>query len=212
MADDHEHDDEHDESEHSHGEMHFQWSEVDDAVLVRLRELNPPLAESLEATRRWSELTDEERKAQPDKQREVEAFIGWTPGFHADGDKCAACGKPTSALFVDRYEEGALPFAAFLSNLPVHATKECLDAFPKARPDLSPRGVDRARRELTRDLNRPSAGMSQFFRHDVLLHPPFGLEDWGNSVAEANPAGLDKVTARDIQRLAHWVHHRMFHP
>lgn len=204
MAHEHDHD-------HSHGEMHFLKSEVDDATLARLKELNPPLAESLEATRRYGELADEEKQAQPEKQRAVEAFLGWTPGFHAEGDKCAACGKPTSTLFVDRFQEGGLPFAAFLANLPVHATKECLEAFPQKRPDLSPRGVDRARRETMRDLNRPSAGMSQFFRHDVLKHPPFGLEDWANSVASANPNGLDRATMKDIERLLAWVHHRMFH-
>ena len=202
MAEDHGHD---------HGQLHYEGSEVDDATLARLQELNPPLAESLAATRRWAELTDEEKKAQPEKQRAVEAFLGWTPGYHADGDRCAACGQPTTALFADRFQEGTFRYAAFIANLPVHATKECLDAFPKKRPDLSPRGVDRARRELTRDLNRPSAGMSQFFRHDVLEHPPFGLEDWANSVFEANPKGLDKVTVKDIERLMHWVHHRLFH-
>lgn len=197
--------------DHSHGELHYLGATVDDATLALLRESNAPLAESLEATRRWSELTDEERKAQPDKQRAVEAFMGWTPGYHAPGDACASCGKATSVLFTDRFQEGALPYGAFVSNLPVHPTKECLDALPKKVPDFSPRGIDRVRRALTKDLNRPSAGMSQFFRHDVLLHPPFGLEDWANSVFTANPKGLDKATVKDIERLLHWVHHRMFH-
>jgi hypothetical protein len=93
----------------------------------------------------------------------------------------------------------------------VHATPGCLGGFAKARPDLSPRAVDKARRELTKDLARPSAGMSQFFRHDVLLHPPFALEDWANSVVEANPQGLDKPTMKDMDRLMQWMHKRLFH-
>jgi hypothetical protein len=53
--------------------------------------------------------------------------------------------------------------------------------------------------------------MAMFFRHDLLAHPAFGLEDWGNSVVEANPGGLDKGTLRDIDRLIRWVHARLFH-
>ncbi|MEA3201563.1 MAG: hypothetical protein QOE90_2991 [Thermoplasmata archaeon] len=207
MADEHE--DDHDE--HDHGTLRFQGAEASDATVEALRATNPALAECLALTRRWGELTEEEKKAAPEIQRKVEHFGEWTPGYHSTGDLCATCGKPVEPLFRDRFEQGAVAYAAFVSNLPVHATPGCLGGFAKARPDLSPRAVDKARRELTKDLNRPSAGMSQFFRHDVLLHPPFALEDWANSVMEANPRGLDKPTMKDMDRLMQWMHKRLFH-
>lgn len=204
----HEHDDEH---EHSHGEIHFQGSDAADDTLATLREAHPTLAECLDLTRRWADLNEDERKQAVERQSAVERAEGWMPGFHADGDKCAACGKATAPVFSDRFEEGALGYAAFLHGLPVHATKECLEGFVAKRRDLSPRGIDRARRELMRDLDRPSPRMSQFFRHDVLAQPPFGLEDWANSVAEAQGDALGRAAMKDIERLARWVHQRMFH-
>lgn len=206
MAHDHE-----DHDEHDHGKISFRGTEVTDGMIAQLRALHPALAENLESCAKWAQLSEEERKAIPSKQREVEHFSGWTPGFHSDGDRCATCGGTTLPLFTDRFEQGELRYAAFLYNLPVHATAACLEGFAKARRDVSPRGVDRARRELTKDLERPTASMAMFFRHDVLAHPPFALEDWANSVAEANPAGLDKATARDIDRLIRWVHARLYH-
>lgn len=197
--------------DHDHGELHFVDTHATDGMLAQLRPLHPALVEVLELTTRWGQLSDDEKAKAPEKQREVENFQGWTPGYHAEGDRCGTCGMPTLPLFVDRFQEGELAYAAFFSNIPVHATKECLDGLRAKRPDLSPRGVDRARRELTRDMERPSAGMTQFFRHDLLKHPAFGVEDWANSVAAANPKGLDKVTMRDIEKLARWVHHRLFH-
>ncbi|GEM_PF-4565889 len=204
MADEHDHD-------HDHGTLHFLGAEVHDETLEMLRPLHPALAENLALTRAWATLSEEDRKRAPETQRKVEHFEGWTPGYHSPGDRCATCGGMVGPLYVDRFQEGTLAYAPFISNLPVHPTQACLDGFRKARPDLSPRAVDLARRQLTKDLARPSAGMSQFFRHDVLLHPPFGLEDWGNSVLEANPKGLDKPTLKDMQRLVEWVHARLFH-
>jgi hypothetical protein len=203
MADDHE--------EHGHGTLHFQRAEVGDATLDLLRELNPPLADNLALTRRWPDLSADERRRAPELQRAVEAFGGWTPGYHAPGDACATCGGAVGPLFVDRLAEGTLAYAPFVSNLPVHPTRSCLEGLRARRPDLSPRAVDQARRELTKDLARPSAGMSQFFRHDLLLHPPFALEDWVGSVVEANPQGLDKATRKDMDRLLQWAHARLFH-
>lgn len=208
MAADHAHDD-HDE--HDHGTLHYQGTEATAAALESLRGLHPKLAELLDLTNRYAELTDEEKQKLPELQRAVEHHVAWTPGYHSPGDKCATCGKPTTVLFTDKFQEGALPYGAFVSNLPVHAAQVCLDGFRAARPNLAPQAVDRARRELVKDLNRPSAGMSQFFRHDLLAHPAFGLEDWANSVAAANPNGLDRTTTRDIERLVHWVHGRLFH-
>lgn len=205
--------DEHDEHEHhDHGTLRFQGAQVDDATLAALRDVNPPLADNLALTRRWSELSEEERKQAPTMQRAVEHYTEWTPGYHAQGDKCATCGKAVDALFFDKFQDGRkLAYAAWVAGLPVHATRACLEGFRKARPDLSPRAVDAARRTLVKDQQRPSAGLSQFFRHDVLLHPPFGLEDWANSVAEANPQGLDRATVKDMDRLIHWVHGKLFH-
>lgn len=204
MAEDHDH-------SHDHGTLHYEGSETTEESLAALREQHPPLAALLELTNRYGSLTEEEKQKLPEMQRAVEHHLAWTPGYHAAGDKCATCGKPTTVLFTDRFQEGALPYGAFLSNLPVHAAQPCLDGFRAARPNLAPQALDRARRELVKDLNRPSAGMSQFFRHDLLAHPPFGLEDWANSVAAANPRGLDRATMRDIERLVHWVHGRLFH-
>jgi hypothetical protein len=202
-------DEEHED--HDHEDLHFERADANDETLALLAETNPPLREVLALTRRWGEATPEERQAAPTMQRAAEHFPGWTAGYHSAGDLCASCGKPVTPLFTDVFHEGKLSYGAFISNLPVHATKECLAAFPKKRPDLSPRAVDKARRELTKEMNRPSAGMSQFFRHDVLLHPPFGLDDWANSVSEANPSGLDKGTMKDIERLLRHVHHKLFH-
>lgn len=205
MAHEHEHD-------HEHAEVTFLLSEVTDGTLAQIRETHAPLATCLDATRRWGQLTDDEKKAAPDLQKAVEkGDAPWMPGYHAEGDKCATCGMPTLALFTDKFQEGELPYAAFKSALPVHATQACLDGFAAKQKDLSPRGIDKARRALMRDLERPTPRMSQFFRHDLLAHPPFGLEDWANSVAEAQQGGLDRNAMKDIERLARWVHGRLFH-
>lgn len=200
-----------DEHDHSHGEIHFQGTDVTDGTLAQIKAVHEPLAECLDLTQRWSQLSDDEKKAAPEKQRAVELFPRWTPGYHADGDRCATCGLPTLALYTDRFQEGELAYGAFHHGLPVHATPACLDGFAAAQKDLSPRGVDKARRGLMRDLDRPTPAITQFFRHDVLAHPPFGLEDWANSVAAANPKGLDRQTMRDIERLAQYVHRRLYH-
>lgn len=201
----------HDHGEHDHGTLRFQGTDVSDGTLKELLALHPLLAANLALTRRFGELSDEEKQKLPGMQRQVETYPVWTPGFHAAGDRCATCGKETVPLFTDRYEAGALPHAAFLAGLPVHPTEACLSGFARAHPSTAPRAMDIARRKLVKDLDRPTPSMSQFFRHDVLAHPPFGLEDWANSVTEANPAGLDRQTMRDIERLMHWVHHRLFH-
>ena len=206
MAEEHDHD-------HDHGTLHYRGADVDDDGLARIRVTHPLLAEHLEAARSFpQEPTPEERAALAAGQdRAGEDEDAWTPGYHAEGDRCATCGEPTAALFADRFDEGALAYAAFRSGLPVHAQRACLDGFAAKRPNLSPRALDQARRELTRDLARPSPTVAMFFRHDLLAHPPFGLEDWANSVAEANEGKLGRATMRDIERLLHWVHHRLFH-
>lgn len=203
-------DDEHDH-DHSHGELRFLGTDVTEATLAQIRDTHAPLAECLELTRRWGELSDEEKKAAPEKQNAVENHAGWTPGYHSSGDRCATCGQPTLPLFADRFDEGELRYAAFASSLPVHATRACLDGLVGAQRDLSPRGLDKARRSLMRDLERPSPRMSQFLRHDLLAHPPFGLEDWANSVAEAQSGKLDRAAMKDIERLMRWVHQQLFH-
>lgn len=202
---------EHEHDDHEHGELHYLSTEVTDGAIAQVRETHPALAEALDLSRRWATLTDDEKKSVPEKQVAVEQAEGWMPGYHSEGDKCATCGMPTLPLFADKLQEGELPYAAFLHGLPVHATKACLDGFfPKVR-DVSPRGIDKARRGLMRDLERPTSKMSQFFRHDLFAHPPFNLEDWADSVASANPAGLGRQSMKDIDRLLRWVHQRLFH-
>lgn len=201
----------HDHDAHDHGTLRFQGTQVAEDVLKEMPALHPSLAANLALSRRYAELTDEEKQRLGGTQREVETYPLWTPGYHSAGDRCATCGRETTPLFTDRFEQGALSYGAFVSGLPVHLADACLTGFSKRRPSLAPRALDMARRELMKDLDRPTPGMSQFFRHDVLTHPPFGLEDWANSVAAANPKGLDKATLRDIERLLAWVHHRLFH-
>lgn len=207
MADEHDH--HHDEG-HDHGNVAYVAAEVSDDTLARLRELHPALAENLELTRRFRDLADEEKEQAVLTMRKVEGHSAWLPGYHAPGDRCAACGKATIPLFSDKFEQGALPYAAFVANVPVHAEPACLAAFAKANPNLAPRSIDKLRREFTKDMNRPSASTAMFFRHDALAHPPFGIEDWANSVAESNP-DMEKSMQRDLERLMHWVHQRLFH-
>lgn len=206
-----EHDHDHDDHEHDHGTIRFTGTDVTDGTLAQIRETNAPLAECLELTRRWSALSEDEKKSAPEKQNAVEMHDGWMPGYHAEFDRCATCGQPTLPLFTDRFGDGEIAHAAFLRGLPVHATRACLDGFAKTRPDASPRGLDKARRELMRDLDRPAPKMTQFFRHDLLAHPPFSLEDWGDSVAEAQRTGLDKGSMREIEKLMRYLHRRLFH-
>lgn len=202
---------EHEHDDHGHGELHYLSTDVTDGAIAQVRETHAALAEVLDLSRRWTTLTDDEKKGVPEKQQAVEKAEGWMPGYHAEGDKCATCGMPTLPLFTDKFQEGELPYAAFLHGLPVHATKACLDGFFAKVRDVSPRGIDKARRGLMRDLERPTPKMSQFFRHDLFFHPPFNLEDWADSVAGANPQGLGRAPTKDIERLLRWVHQRMFH-
>lgn len=213
MAQEHADENGHDDhEEHDHGTLTFQGTDVPADLLAQIKETNASLAGLLEMTTRWSELTEAEKKEAALTQIIVEKSEGWTPGFFAEGDMCAACGKATAPIFTDRFESGKIVYGPFLRGLPVHPTKACLDGFSAKVKDVSPRGLDKARRALTRDLDRPSPKMTQFFRHDILAHPPFSLEDWANSVAEAQKEeGLGKGAMKDIERLLRWVHQRMFH-
>lgn len=197
--------------DHDHGELHFLHTEVSDGTLAQVRESHAPLADVLDLTRRWATLTDDEKKDAATKQELVEKHPGWMPGYHAEGDRCGTCRMPTLPLFTDKLQEGDLVYGAFLSGLPVHPTAACLDGFDAAQPDTSPRGLDQARRGLVREMERPSPRMAQFLRHDLLAHPPFGLEDWTNSVAAANPQGLSRTSRKDMERLVRYVHERLFH-
>ena len=204
------HEDEHDH-DHEHEDVTFLTTEITDGSLAQIRATHPALADLLDITRRWGQATDEEKKSAAEMQTKLETEGAWTAGYHAAGDKCGACGMPTLALFADKFQEGELPYAAFARGLPVHAKKECLDQLPVVRKDQSPRGLDKARRETMRDLERPSARMTQFFRHDLLSQPPFALDDWAESVVKANPDGIDKHAYRDIEKLARWIHGKLFH-
>lgn len=200
-----------DPHEHAHGALRFLRSDADDETIASLRVLHPALADNLLYARRFPALNDDERKALAETQRAVETHEAWTPGYHSDGDLCATCGTPTSVLWMDVFDGGALPYAAFIEDVPVHAREACVKGFAAKLPRRSPQAIDRLRRESMKDRDRPGARMTQFFRHDVFAHPPFELEDWANSVAEANQKKLDRATVRDIERLLHWVHHRLFH-
>lgn len=208
MASEHDHDD---HEEHEHGTLQFLGAECTEASLDQVKATNPTLAGVLDLTRRWATLTDEEKKEAAILQVIVEKHDGWVPGYHSPEDKCATCGLPTLAIFSDRFEQGEIAYGAFLRGLPIHAISACLDGFAAKRPSTAPRDLDKARRELMRDLDRPTPKMSQFFRHDLLAHPAFGLEDWANSVAEAQKEGLGKPALKDIERLVRWLHQRMFH-
>jgi hypothetical protein len=199
-----------DADEHDHEDVAFERCEVDEAVVGALDATHPPLARNLRLARRFAELSDDERTGLVASQREVEAFAAWCPGYHSEGDACAACGEPTAPLFRDVTSRGALAYAAFVDDVPVHPTRACLDGFAKKHPKRAPQLLDRLRREHARDLARPSARMSQFFRADLLERSPFGLEDWANSVAEANPQ-MGKAGRRDVERLLQLVHRRLFH-
>lgn len=203
---DHEHDDEHD-----HGAVAFEKSHVDEVTLVQIRALHPALAENLILAQRYRTLSGEEKSLVLETQQAVETFAGWSPGFHDASDRCAACGSPATALFEHRFRQGVLAFAAFVDDVPVHARAECLESFRAKYPRRAPQVVDKLRREHSSERGRPSARMSQFFRHDVLKHGGFALEDWANSVAAANPGKLDRGTARDIERCIVFVHGRLFH-
>lgn len=196
------------EHHHHHGELHYIGADVAPPTLETLRAARPELARNLELCARFADLTTEEKAELLVAQTQVEQSVSWVPGYHSPGDSCVSCGAGTVALFADRYEEGELPYAAFLGGLPVHPTEACLAKAPRG---LAPNKLDQARRKVMKDLNRPSPGMSMFFRHDVLAHPPFGLEDWANSVAEQNDGKLDRATMRDMDRLLSWVHARLYH-
>lgn len=198
------------EDEHDHGSLSFERCETEEAVATALDETHPALARNLRLARRFPELSEDEKKELNASQREVEAFAAWSPGYHSEGDTCAACGQPAPPLFRDITSRGALAYGAFVEDVPVHPTRACLDGFVKKHPKRAPQTLDRLRREHARDRTRPSARMSQFFRADLMERSPFGLEDWANSVGEANPQ-MDKAGRRDVERLLHFVHHRLFH-
>lgn len=204
----HEHDDEHD---HRHGTLTFQKADATDDAIGAIRVLHPALADVLLLSRRFSDLGADEKAELERLQKAVELHPEWAPGYHAPGDMCATCGTPTHVLWDDVFEEGRLPYGAFIGDVPVHAKRECIDGFARVAPRRAPQIMDKLRRANAKDLDRPTAHMTQFFRHDVLAHPPFGLEDWANSVADANGGRLDRQTMRDIDRLIAWVHARLYH-
>src|SRR5439155_16385111 len=114
--------------------------------------------------------------------------------YHSDSDLCVVCGSPVPALFLDRFEGGqTLAYAPFVADVPVHARKECLERVGEKLGRRAPQQLDRLRREFTLERGRPSARMAQFFRADALSHPPFDLEEWANSLAEANRDKLDRA-------------------
>jgi hypothetical protein len=194
------------EDEHDHPQVRFVKTEVDPVTLGALRLLHPALADNLLLCQRFDALNEDEKRLLTESQAGVESFPAWTPGFHAAGDMCAACGTPVQPLFTDRFERGKLAYAAFVGDVPVHARKECIGSAPAP---ASPQARDQLRRRLTMDRARPSARMAQFFRADALAKPPFELEDWANGVAHAND--LDKATVREVERLLAWVHGKLFH-
>ncbi|MFA5862064.1 MAG: hypothetical protein WDA16_10260 [Candidatus Thermoplasmatota archaeon] len=207
--DDHEHD--HDE-EHEHGTLHFERSEVAQPTLTVIAALHPALADVLILAQRFDKLTEAEKADLASKQEAVEACVTWTPGFWAAGDMCAVCESPAPAIFEDRLVEGTLAYGAFIDDVPVHLRKDCIAGFAKKAPRRAPQTIDKLRRQYTRDRQaRPSARLTQFFRYDLLSRPPFSLEDWANSVADANAEKMGRSDARDIERLIQWVHKRLFH-
>ncbi len=194
---------------HHHDDVAFDATEVADDTLRALDASHPALAEVLSLTRRWRDLSPTERADAVAKQAHLEDEGPWHVGFHAEGDRCAVCGETTRALFEDRLVGGAsVPFAAFAADLPVHPA--CAAGFAAKFPRLAPAVIDRARRSLVADFDRPASRVASFFRHDLLQHGPFALEDWANSVAEAN-ATLTRAQARDIDKCLHWLHHRIHH-
>jgi hypothetical protein len=202
----------HDEHAHDHDDVSYAGTDVTDDALERVRATHPTLAENLDLARRFKDLDDAGRKRLVETQALLEGVPGWAPGYHAEGDKCAACGEPVAALFTDRFSNGGtLEHAAFLYDLPVHVDPKCIDGLRAKVPRPAPQVLDRLRRESMAAGARPRARMVNFYRHDVLAHSPFGLEDWANSVAEANPDGLDRATKNDMERLLHWVHARLYH-
>ena len=199
------------DEEHEHDALRFLKSDADEVTLGTLRVLHPYLADNLLLARRFDALNAEEKGLLEESQRAVEEHAAWMPGYHAQGDRCATCETPVPPLFSDRFESGSLPYGAFVDDIPVHARKECIEGFAARTGPRSPQARDRLRREFTLDRARPTARLTQFFRADALTRPPFGLEDWANSVAEANQGKLDKTTQRDIERLVRWVHKRLYH-
>jgi len=206
MAADHDH--------HHHAPVSFRHVRIDDAALALIRTtrsaLGDLLADIREAPAEGEEHDEATREALGKAHAAADEDALWVLGYHAAGDKCLVCGEATSALFDDVFAEGTLPWAAFVSGLPVHPQAACLAAVDEALPDRSPRGIDRRRRELMVDLDRPSPAMATFFRTDTLAHASFDLEDWANSVAEANPK-MARSMARDIERQLHWVHDALYH-
>lgn len=204
MAHEHSHDHEHD-----HAPIALDRTRVAPDALKILDASHPRLAEVLSLSARYPELTESE-KTDLLEQHETMAREGpWLPGFHAEGDVCSVCGEPTVALFEDALKDGAvLPFAAFASDLPTHPA--CMAEFPKKFPRLAPRALDQARRATMDDLDRPTASMAAFFRHDLLEHGSFELADWANSVFEVNPQ-MPKPAMRDVEKCIRWVHGRAYH-
>lgn len=204
----HEHDD---VEEHEHGTLHFERSEVAQPTLTMIAALHPALADDLILAQRFDKLNEKEKAELAAKQEAVESFVTWTPGFWAVGDRCAVCDSPTTPIFEDHFKEGKLAFGAFIDDVPVHLRNECIAGFATKVPRRAPQVIDKLRRQFTTDRARPSARLTQFFRHDLISQAPFSLEDWANSVAEANAETLGRSDARDIERLMNWVHKRLFH-
>lgn len=200
-----------DEAGHDHGEIHYRGVEANAATIEALAPLHPRLAESLTLAARFRDLAPADKETLLAAHSDVETFPAWTPGFHARGDSCAGCGRPTSPLFQDVFDEGSLPYAAFVDDVPVHASPACIAAFRDANPRLAPQTLDKLRRKHAPEGARPSARLTQFFRGDLMRHPPFALEDWANSVADANAGKLDKHVMRDMERLLAWAHRALYH-
>lgn len=209
MAEEHE---EHDQGhDHDHGNLNYGSAEVEDAVLERLKTTHPALAENLSLAKRYAELDDKERARLVETQDEMEKTAGWKPGYHAEGDKCGGCGKEVEPLFHDVFAEGGrLSYAPLLHEIPVHDDESCVTALQGKIPRPAPMILDRIRRATMAEGGRASAKMAMFLRHDIFAHPPFGLEDWANSVADANPK-MDRATRNDMERVLRWVHGRLFH-
>lgn len=208
MAHDHAHDD--DEHDHDHS-VALEGTDVDDETLKLLDVANPNLSEILSLTRRLSELTEAEKEDAARLHTSLEEEGPWVPGFHAEGDLCAVCEESVPALFSDRMKDGAepIPYSAFAADLPVHVA--CIPKFDEKYPRLAPRVLDQARRKLMRDLDRPTASMAAYFRTDLLRHDGFDLEEWADSVFEANEDEMTRGLQRDVEKCIRWVHHRI-HP
>lgn len=202
----HQHD--HHDHEHDHG-VAFERTDVTDETLKMLDAAHPVLSEILSLTRKYADLTDAEREDLARLHAQMEDEGPFLVGFHDEADRCAVCEEPVPALFVDRAGGGEIPFGPFASDLPAHVA--CMGRFPEKFPRMSPRVLDQARRKLMTDLDRPTAKLACFFRHDLLKHREFSLTDWGGAVFEANEGAMSRQLAKDVEKCVSWVHHRLHH-